>query len=195
MNLRPLRPLPSSAFLVLLALPLTVACSGDDGQGTDTTPVDTGSPAPDLPEIYINEFMAANSLTYADESGAYPDWVELYNAGTEDVDLEGYWFTDDKGDKRKHLLAPGVSIPAGGYLVLFCDGDTGDGPLHIGFNLDAQGGEDIGLYAPDELDNAEIDSLSQFGQQAPDISLARSPDGSSNWIIEYEPTPGASNGG
>ncbi len=35
----------------------------------------------------ITEFMASNNSTVQDADGHYSDWVEIYNAGTEAVDL------------------------------------------------------------------------------------------------------------
>ncbi len=184
---------PRTAVLAL-TLPAGSGCNGD--ASSDTTPVDTGPPpGTELPEIYINEFMASNVSTYPDEGGAFPDWVELYNASDDEADLSGWWITDDNSDIFKHRFAEGVTIPAKGYVVVFCDGDTDEGPLHTSFQLAATGGEDLGLYGPNTLDNPVIDSIDAFGPQAADVSLARSPDGSSNWVVADVATPGASNGG
>ena len=39
--------------------------------------------------LFVNEFMADNETTLEDpdEAGSYPDWIELYNAGSETIDL------------------------------------------------------------------------------------------------------------
>ena len=44
-------------------------------------------------------------------------WVELYNSGSEDVDLSGYHFTDDRNDSEKVTLGADTVIAAGGYLT------------------------------------------------------------------------------
>ena len=184
------------AFLLPMML-MVAACGGDAAKGDDDddTPIDTGTPpGTELPEVFINEFMASNTSTWPDESGAFPDWIELYNASDVEADLSGWWVTDDNDDIFKHRLADGVVIPAGGFLVLFADGDVDEGPLHLGFSLAAIG-EDIGLYGPNALDNPVIDKLDDFGQQVPDVSIAASPDGSRNFVVAETPTPGASNGG
>ena len=194
--MKSLLPPPARRALAPLAATLVLACNGDAATDADTLLADTGGP-PDteLPEVYINEFMASNTHTYPDEGGAFPDWVELYNASDVEADLSGWWITDDNNNLFKHRFAEGVSIPAKGFVVVFCDGDTDEGPLHTSFQLDAAGGEDLGLYGPNVLDNPVVDSIDAFGPQASDVSLARSPDGANNWVVAEEPTPGASNGG
>ena len=46
-------------------------------------------------EVFITEFMAANTETLDDEDGDYADWIELHNAGAAPVDLDGWYLTDD----------------------------------------------------------------------------------------------------
>lgn len=185
-------------IVTVMALSLVVACSGE-GKDTGTTgsddPLDTGGPpVASLPNVYINEFMASNTMTHPDEGGAFPDWLELYNASNVEADLSGWWLTDDNTNIFKWQFPDGVTIPAGGFIVVFCDGDVEEGPLHASFQLDAAG-EDLGLYGPNVLDNPEIDAIDAYGQQLPDISLARSPDGSPTFVADDTPTPGMSNGG
>ena len=44
--------------------------------------------------LLITEFMASNTSTLADEDGDFEDWIEIYNPGTNTVDLNG-WFLRD----------------------------------------------------------------------------------------------------
>ena len=37
----------------------------------------------------INEIMSSNGETFEDEDGEYFDWIEIYNPGTEIIDLTG----------------------------------------------------------------------------------------------------------
>lgn len=195
---------------LLLSLPLLlVACQPDfddgkdsDGDGDTDADTDPGTDADTDPgtdsdtdvtvsgALLINEIMPSNKATVADESGAYPDWFELYNPGSEDVSLDGWSVSDDLDEPDKHAFEDGLVVPAGGFLTLWADKDTEDGPLHVDFNLSADG-EDIGLYDADG-DPADIVT---FGAMAEDLSVARVPDGSDNWEIVEAATPGASNGG
>ncbi len=182
--------------VTVAALMALAACSGPAKEGSTTDdPLDTGPPGVEpLADVYINEFMASNTMTHPDESGAFPDWVELFNASDFEADLSGWWLTDDNTNVFKWQIPDGVTIPAGGFWVVFCDSDVEQGDNHASFQLDAAG-EDLGLYGPNIRDNPEIDAIDAYGQQLPDVSLARSPDGSPTFVADDTPTPGASNGG
>ena len=134
--------------------------------------------------------MAGNSSTLQDAGGAYPDWIEIHNAGDETVDLGGWSITDDLDESDKHPLDSSLSIEPGGFLILFADDDAEEGPEHVGCNLSAEG-ESIGLYRPD---GEAVDEVT-YGAMGTDVAMARSPDASANWVVTDAPTPGASNGG
>lgn len=51
-----------------------------------------------------------------------PDWVELYNSGTEAVDIQG-WTIDDVDASLPIEITESVSIPAGAYLVIYIKAD------------------------------------------------------------------------
>ena len=42
-------------------------------------------------QIVITEFMAANATGILDDSGTRSDWIEIYNAGTSPVTLDGFY--------------------------------------------------------------------------------------------------------
>ena len=44
--------------------------------------------------VRINEVMTANKSACYDETGACPDWIELYNASSSPVDITGWVLTD-----------------------------------------------------------------------------------------------------
>ena len=157
---------------------------------TDTLSFEVGYVAPVL---FINEFLASNDTTNADENGEYDDWIEIYNPGNEPVDIGGFYISDDKTDITAWQIPTGKSdsttVPAGGFLLLWADKQPEQGVLHVKIKL-SSGGEDIVLTAPNGT--TVIDSLS-FGAQTTDVSMGRLPDGSDNWVTFDHPTPGASN--
>ena len=158
-------------------------CSDDD----TSAPEDSGEIVTDWLPLVINEFMASNETGLQDESGAFPDWIELYNPTKETVSLDGWMMSDDLEEPDKHTLS-NLEIAGGDFLVLFADGDDEDGDRHLGFSLSADG-EEIGLYAPD---GQAMDRL-EYGSQATDLSAARIPDGGDVWEITNMPTPGEPN--
>ena len=131
--------------------------------------------------LFLNEFMADNDTTLEDpdEPGSYPDWIELYNAGATDIDLQGLYLTDDLTDPTQHAITQSLIIGAGDYLLLYADQDTEQGANHLGFKLGASG-EDLAIFNTDGL--TLIDSYT-FGEQTTDISEGRCPDGGDTWIF------------
>ncbi len=138
--------------------------------------------------LLINELLASNNSTLADEDGDFSDWVEIYNPGNEDVSLENWYLTDSKGNLIKWQF-PAVNLPSGGYLIVFASGKNRTGSeLHTNYKLSA-GGEYLGLVQPNgAVVVSEYDPV--FPPQTPDISY-----GLFNGVAQYfaNPTPGASN--
>src|SRR5439155_9886737 len=155
----------------------------------------TNNPGYPATPVFINEWMASNVSAAVDPAdGAFDDWFELYNSGPSPVDLSGFTLTDDLSVTNNWTIPNGSVIPAGGHLLVWADGETGQngygGPdLHAGFKLNASG-EAIGLYAPN---GALVDSVT-FGQQTNDVSQGRWPDGNSGqFYFMTTPTPRAAN--
>jgi hypothetical protein len=152
---------------------------------------------PDAPSIQvtINEYMALNSSTIQDPvDGNYEDWFELYNAGSEDVDLTAYSLTDNVTNASQFVIPPGYVVPAGGFLLVWADNDANQNSptntgLHVNFALSGAG-EQIGFFAPD---GSLVDSLT-FGAQSSDVSEGLYPDGNPPPTLVLDmPTPGTAN--
>ncbi len=157
------------------------------------TPGAANDPAWPPVAVFINELQAGNTRTLADPAdNDFDDWFELYNAGTNAVDLSGFTLTDDLDDPTKYGIPPGTTLPAGGFLLVWADEETGQNAgqdLHVNFKL-ALAGEELALFAPD---NTLIDGL-QFGPQTNDVSLGRYPDGADLPLYEMTAaTPRAPN--
>lgn len=174
--------------------------SSPDGQPFDrqmfyfVTPGAANNAASAPLSVFINEWMASNTQTLADSAdGHFDDWFELFNPAASPADLGGYFLTDNLTNKTAFAIPAGYSIPPGGYLLVWADGEANQNAperadLHVNFKL-AKGGQQIGLYA---ADGTTIDSVS-FGPQNTDVSQGRYPDGS-NLLLELEqPTPRAAN--
>jgi hypothetical protein len=137
--------------------------------------------------IAINEIMAQNTSTVKDEAGQWEDWIELYNKGEEDVNMGGYFLSDDDSKIKKWQIPAGTIIPGQGYLIIWADEDEADGPLHASFKLSA-GGEVLILS---DTSGAVIERL-EFGQQTANKGFARIPNGTGPFVIQ-NPTFGKNN--
>ena len=72
-------------------------------------------------DIVINEVMASNGETIADEDGEFSDWIELYNAGQNAVDLAGWGISDDP-DRPFRWVFPAVTVNPGKHLMVWASG-------------------------------------------------------------------------
>jgi len=163
----------------------------DDNNNTSTLPckaVFVPASGSDNPDLFINEFMASNESTIADEHGDYDDWIELYNAGSESVWLGDNYLTDNITKPEKWQL-PDAYIEPGEFLMIWADDEPEQGPFHATFKL-SKDGEDIGLF------NSDLTSIDEyvFGEQETDVSEGRFHDTEENWIFFINPTPKKSNG-
>ncbi len=131
--------------------------------------------------LFINEIMASNRDAIADEDGDFEDWIELYNAGERDIDVTGYYLSDDAEDITRWQFPEG-EVPAGGYLLVWASGKdrvgTG-GELHTNFRI-SRDGEPIFFVEPDG--ETVVDSVEAI-PIARTLSYGRLPDGSSNWVF------------
>jgi hypothetical protein len=147
------------------------------------------------PQLKINEFMASNASTLRDEFGVFDDWIEIYNNGSQPVDIGGMYVTDILTNPTQWKIPTTnpdlTTIPPQGFILLWADKETAQGPLHVDIKLSGSG-EQIGLAMLDGATPVYIDSLT-FGAQVNDISFGRFPDGSSVFRTFSAATPGSKN--
>ncbi len=145
--------------------------------------------------LYINEFMARNTRTYADETGAFEDWIEIYNSTNDPITLTGLYMTDLYSNP---LMSPIPSAADGNivigpktHMIFWADGKPQLGPKHFNFQL-AGGGENLALVQLHLGQAVFIDSLT-YPPQTADVSFGRLGDGGSYWAYFRTPTPNAPN--
>lgn len=139
-------------------------------------------------DIRINEIVSSNS-TFEDEDQDTPDWLELYNFGSEDIQLQGWSLTDDIQDPQKWQF-PSFKLDKNAYLLVFASDkdrvNVADRSFHTNFKI-ASAGETIYLY---DAANQLVDSLQTFDLPS-DVSYGINEDG--NQCYFEAPTPNASN--
>lgn len=165
-------------FLVLVVVGLLVgtACADDSmTAGTDVTGQDVSVDVPvSVTGLVINELAAA---------GDPNDWIELYNGGSDSLDLGG-WTLTDSDPLHTHVFAGGQTIGAGGYKLLLRQEAGG-----FTFGLGAM--DSVVLYdgfgvVVDRVDWAEGASPAQ-------TSYGRIPNGEGDFQTLVGPTPAAEN--
>jgi hypothetical protein len=139
--------------------------------------------------VVINEWMASNTQTVQDPAdGNYDDWFELYNAGTQQVDISGCVLSDGDND---WIVPQNTVIQSDDFLLVWADrqmeqnGFNGD--LHADFKLSLSG-EEISI----SFEGLLVDRV-VFGPQEDDISVGRWPDGYTNIFRLSPATPGEPN--
>ena len=154
----------------------------------------TGASAPLT--VSINEWVADNEGSLRDPAdNDDEDWFELYNPGTNAVDLGGYFLTDDLTDPFKFEVPDNgqYTIEPHGFLLVWADGEDAQNTadqedLHADFKL-GKSGESIGVFA---ADGTCIDSVT-FGEQTTDLSEGRFPDGAATLLPLAWNTPREAN--
>ena len=139
--------------------------------------------------IRINEFLALNQTGLTDEDGDYSDWIEIYNPGSEDIDLVNWSLTDNKSQSRLWVF-PDITLRKESYLVVFASGKnrrkTGE-ELHTNFKISGDG-EYLALFNSSGKVATSFDP--SFPLQQTDISYGYL---NGSYISFRVPTPGTGN--
>lgn len=155
-------------------------------------------------QVRVNELLALNSSVINDpDFGEFSDYIELYNASNEPVNLNGFFITDNPGNTTKWRF-PELVIGPQQCLVLWADGRgkaPGDtafctyrnavvtvGSVHLGFALSGEG-EYVGIYDPQ---GNKVDEQ-WFGVQQHDVSFGRDSDEPDVWKWFGDASPGEAN--
>ncbi len=136
-------------------------------------------------DIEISEVVSSNTKYLAGPYKTYHDFVELYNHTDKEIDLTGYYLSDDPEQVRKGSL-DGVKIPANGYvcIILSTDGiNTPKGYHVVSFGINASGETLVLAKGDTVIDVAVIPSLGQ------NTAFGRA-NGSNGFSILSSPTPG-----
>ena len=107
-------------------------------------------PLPAWADLVISEFSASNKAGLFDGLGNASDWIELHNPTPASVALNGWKLRDSSTT----WPLPDITLPAGGYLLVFASDHTEQpfmdpaGHWHANFKLDSAG-EPLSLLRPD----------------------------------------------
>lgn len=136
-----------------------------------------------MPEV-VTVSVKMNEI-YSRGVSTDPDWIEIYNGSTTEVDISGYKIYDSNGQsgsKPKMEFPAGTIIPAYGYFVIVTDTDDASG-----FGLSSNG-EQAWL---EDTTGTVIDEVT-FPALSETQSYGRLPDGG-DWQILEAVTRGTAN--
>ena len=146
----------------------------------------------DAGPLAISEFMAINDNGLLDGENQTEDWIEIHNRGTDPVDLQNWYLTDDATDLTRWQF-PSATLAGGESLIVFASSKHPNGPageLHTDFSLRGNG-EYLALVRPDGV-TIESDFEPEFPGQYGDISYGWSADFTEQGYFTA-PTPGDPN--
>ena len=146
-------------------------------------------------QVVVNEYSASNLTTYVDNYSMEEDWIELYNTGSEDVDLGGYYLSDEIDEPMKWMIPHGAIIIGNGFRTFWCSGrdESFLNSFHTNFKLKQTKEEPEHIVLSDP--NGTILSEHELQKTQLEHSMGRSTDGSSIWRIFPSPTKNESNEG
>lgn len=150
-----------------------------------------------FPPIWINEVQTFNRGDVKDHLGHTGPWIELFNAGTNNVDLSALYLTDSYSNLTRWPFPAGTVMAPKSFLVVWTDGLPAasiPGEPHTSFTLSAASGS----VALARLQGPASTAVAIDYVDAPPMSPGRSfgsvPDGKPRFRQLFETaTPGAPN--
>jgi hypothetical protein len=136
-------------------------------------------------QVRINEVHASRTPG-SDGEGVNGDWVELFNAGGQAVDLEG---TTLAMGAALHRIDTALTLPARSFVLFWCDRHPERGSDHLPFALPRKGGSLLLIAA----DRTTVLDVFHWPRLSAGISVGRITDGGKAWGFFVDPTPGSSN--
>jgi hypothetical protein len=147
--------------------------------------------------LVINELMASNAGEVLSPAINYDSWIELYNPTDQEVDLAGFYLSDDQSNLKKWEMPSDIgSVPAKGFKIIWLgsnDIKLGREENEVGedqapFKLDCDGGT---IYLSDK--SGQLIISQDYPEALSRTSWARKTDGGEEWGWTSTPTPEASN--
>ena len=130
-------------------------------------------------DVVINEVMAKNEFTHADQNEQYDDWIELFNTTNYKISTAGMFLSDDVSNPTKWEM-PDLVIDPGKYVIVWADEDTTQAGYHTNFKLDGDGDSLWLSYG----NGTVLDSV-EFSVQYAVVSYGRFPNGTGNFQELY----------
>ena len=122
-----------------------------------TSPVDMS----DYQSLMINEVVGKNEGLNQSPDGEYPDWIEIYNSGEENLDLAGLTISDSKASFLIPYTMNSTLLKAKEYTVIWANGDDDGDFLNTNFKISSDGEEIVMSLDDFILDSVMVPALEQ----------------------------------
>lgn len=144
-----------------------------------------GASAQGRKSLRINEVMVQNTPEgFADDYGAHPAWIELFNANFSPLEISSIYITNDSTRKKLYPVPLGDSrtkMHKRHHVLFYADGEPNKGTFHTSFTLTPGQDNWIGIYDADGktlIDEVVVPASVTAGQ-----SWARTSDGGNEWGV------------
>jgi hypothetical protein len=144
------------------------------------------------PSLRINELCVSNGSESGVDNGygVYADWIEIYNAGDQSVDLAGMYLIHEEGIDKTEYVFPSTNpmettILPGKHKVIWADKSVWQGALHTNFKLSAKSATTITLAQKNDrgvLQNIDIVEY-EISIHEKNESYGRVVDGDDYWTV------------
>jgi hypothetical protein len=152
------------------------------------SPGSSDSPLPMVATIIVNEVF-----THSDPAPPY-DFIELHNPNTNDVNISGWFISDDFTAPKKYRIPDGTTIAAGGYLAFDETQFNANTNLPTSFSFSSKGDEAY-VFSGDGTNLTGFFHGYEFGAAENGVSFGRyfTSTGAVHFVAQAARTPAASN--
>jgi hypothetical protein len=150
-----------------------------------------------FPLVWLNEVLPSNVNSITDRFGDRHPWVELYNGGTDSLDLGGYYLANNYTNLTPWAFPANTVVAGRQFLTVWLDGNPGASSpteLHAGITIPSTTGSVVLASPPTTGTNLVILDYLNYNVPSAGRSYGDFPDGNVSGRQQFTiVTPGATN--
>jgi len=185
---------------VTFGLQLVANFAGSSNSIATATPGATNSVAttlPAFPPLWLNEIQADNVTGPLDNFSQREPWVELFNAGTNLLSLDGAYLSDTYTNLAKWAFPTNASLAPGQFVTVWCDNQTNQSTTNV-WHTNFRPGSGAGSVVLSRTVSNSLQVLDylNYANLPANWSYGDLPDGQPFFRNRmFAPTPGGTNSG
>ncbi|MBN2508094.1 MAG: lamin tail domain-containing protein [Verrucomicrobia bacterium] len=177
----------SSLFRTSLLIEEILATPGEPNAGAQSLPP--------YPPLWLSEIQPDNQSTVADNRAEIDPWIEIHNAGSERLSLDGCYLSTDLGRLTAWAFPESPPLEPGEYRLVWADAQPEQSDTahwHASFRLNPTNGS---VYLSQSVaGTTRILDYYHYSDVPPDRSYGTYPPGQNSWRDTFHyPTPGNTN--